>query len=329
MSIIVSLLPVIMFLLLLNSLDTFKLLKPNIIASAMIWGFISAILAYPINTYFFFIFDQKIVSGLTAPVIEETLKIGIVVYFFYKAKVGFLADSLIIGFASGAGFSIIENIVYLNQFASQNFMLWIIRGFGTAIMHGTSTAIAAVVIQNLISKKEKFKAYYILFGLAASVFIHAVFNSFLLPPLMQTVLQITLLPLIVINIFNRSEKSLRYWMEEQSNSEFELLRMIKKGEFKTTRAGKYILSIKSKFSPEVIFDILAYIQLHLELSIKAKGMLLMKESGFEPEKENEEIKLMLNELNFLAKSIGKTGMRTLSPIIQVNNKDLWKINLLK
>ncbi|MFH0736319.1 MAG: PrsW family glutamic-type intramembrane protease [bacterium] len=328
MSIVVSLLPVIMFLLLLNSLDTFKLLKPSFIATAMIWGFISAISAYFINSYFFSFLDSKIVSGLTAPITEETLKIGIVVYFFYKAKVGFLADSLIIGFAAGAGFSIIENIVYLDQFASHNFMLWVIRGFGTAIMHGTSTAIAAVIIQNLVSKKEKIQSYFILVGLSAGIGIHAVFNSFLLPPLFQTVLQITFLPVIVINIFNKSEKSLRNWMEEQSNSEFELLRIIKRGEFKTTRTGKYILSIKSRFPQEVIFDILAYIQLHLELSIKAKGMLLMKEAGFET-KEYENIKSMLNELDFLSKSIGKTGMRTLTPIIHISKKDLWKINMLK
>ena len=328
MSIVVSLLPVIMFLLLLNSLDTFKLLKPSIIATAMIWGFISAISAYFINSYFFTFFDPKIVTGLTAPITEESLKLVIVVYFFYKAKAGFLADSLIIGFAAGAGFSIIENIVYLDQFASHNFMLWVIRGFGTAIMHGTSTAIAAVVIQNLISKKETIRPYFILIGLSAGTFLHAAFNSFLLPPIFQTVLQITLLPIIVISIFNRSEKSLRNWMEEQSNSEFELLKMIKKGEFKTTRTGKYILSIKSRFSPEVIFDILAYIQLNLELSIKAKGMLLMKEAGFET-KEEENIKSMLNELDFLSKSIGKTGIRTLMPIISISKKDLWKINMLK
>lgn len=328
MPIIVSLLPVVLFLLVLNSLDTFKLLKPTLIAVVMLWGFVSALLAYPINNFFFSILDEKIVSGLTAPFIEETLKFIVVAFLFYRNKLGFLADALIIGFASGAGFSIIENIFYLNQIDSQNLMLWVIRGLGTAIMHGTATAIAAVVAQNLISRKEKVKYYYLLIGLASGFFIHAVFNSFLLSPLLQTVLQISLLPLIVIQIFTSSEKSLRNWMEDQSQSEFELLRMIKKGDFKSTRAGKYILSIKSKFTPEVILDMLAYIQLHLELSIKAKAMLLMKETGFDPKKETE-LESMLSELKFLSKSIGKTGVRTLAPIIKLSGKDIWKLNLLK
>lgn len=328
MTILISLLPVIIFLLVLNSLDTFKLLRPAIIFSAILWGSICALLAYPINTYFFSVFDEYIVTGLTAPFVEEFLKFTFVALLFYKNKLGFLADALIIGFASGTGFSIIENIFYLNQIDSQNLMLWAIRGLGTAIMHGTATAISAVISQNLISKREIVKSDYLVLGLAIGFLIHAIFNNFFLPPLFQTVLQISLLPLIVIQIFTKSEKSLRNWMEEQSSSEFELLRMIKKGDFKSTRAGKYILSIKSRFTPEVILDMLAYIQLNIELSIKAKGILLMKEAGFEPEKE-EEIKSLLNELDFLSKSIGKTGMRTLSPIIRLSGKDIWKLNLLK
>lgn len=328
MQIAVSLFPVVIFLLVLNSLDTFKLLKPSTIALAMLWGFISALVAYVINNFFFSILNPHLVSGLTAPIAEETLKFTIVALMFYKNKLGFLSDALIIGFAAGAGFSIIENIFYLNQIGPQSLMLWIIRGFGTAIMHGSSTAIAAVVAQTLISKAEKIKFVYLLAGLSSAVVVHAAFNSFLFSPLIQTVLEISLLPVIAVKIFTHSEKLLRNWMDEQYDSEFELLRLIRKGEFKTTRAGKYILSIKEKFAPEVILDMLAYIQLHLELSMKAKGLLMMKETGFDFKKE-EELKAQLSELKYLSKNIGKTGMRTLIPVININNKDLWKLNLLK
>ena len=184
MSILISLLPVIIFLLVLNSLDTFKLLRPAIIFSAILWGSICALLAYPINTYFFSVFDEYIVIGFTAPFVEEFLKFTFVALLFYKNKLGFLADALIIGFASGTGFSIIENIFYLNQINSHNLMLWAIRGLGTAIMHGTATAISAVITQNLISKREIVKSGYLVLGLAIGFLIHAVFNNFFLSPLL-------------------------------------------------------------------------------------------------------------------------------------------------
>jgi hypothetical protein len=46
--------------------------------------------------------------------------------------------------------------------------------------------------------------------------------------------------------------------------------MINKGQFRQTRAGQFLASLKERFSPEVIFDMYCFISLYLELSIKAK-----------------------------------------------------------
>lgn len=328
MDILISIIPVILFLVLINSLDSFKLLKPKIILISILWGVIAAIFAYPINTYWFTIFPSAFVYTFAAPLSEELLKSLIVIYLFYKSKLGFLADSLILGFASGAGFSILENLFYIHQLDNTNVMLWIIRGFGTAIMHGSSTAIFAVISQNIITKKDKTLIYYFIPGLIMGIFIHSLFNSFFLPPLILTILQITVLPFIVVQIFTKSEKILKEWIENQSNSEFELINIINSGEFKNSVVGKYINSIKNRFTTDVLIDILAYIQLHIELSLKAKGLLMLKEAGFETQ-VNEETKSMLAELDFLSKSIGKTGMNVIKPLIRLSKKDLWKINLLK
>ena len=207
-------------------------------------------------------------------------------------------------------------------------LLWIIRGLGVAIMHGAATSMAAVITQNIIGKKQGVKLGYLFGGLLTGFSIHIVFNNFLLSPLVQTILQISLLPVIVLLIFSKSETALRNWMESQFESEIELLMMIRKGQFKTTQAGEYILSIRNRFDPLVIVDMLAYIQLYLELSIKAKGLLLLQETGFDLRKD-EELKARLNELKILSKNIGKTGMRTLMPIINIRTTDLWKLNLLK
>ncbi|MCK4818736.1 hypothetical protein KA005_23390 [bacterium] len=36
-----------------------------------------------------------------------------------------------------------------------------------------------------------------------------------------------------------------------------------------------------------------------------------------------------NELKALRKNIGKTGMIAIRPILRMNNKDLWKLTVLK
>ena len=77
--------------------------------------------------------------------VEEALKAALIVGLFAFNRIGYLIDAAIAGFAVGAGFSLAENIFYLHQFADASLGVWLVRGFGTAIMHGGATAIFAVL----------------------------------------------------------------------------------------------------------------------------------------------------------------------------------------
>ena len=72
---------------------------------------------------------------------------------------------------------------------------------------------------------------------------------------------------------------------------------------------------------------LCLLRLHAELSIQAKGVLLMREAGFETEPDPE-IREKLVELEFLEKSVGKTGMRALAPFLHWRTRDLWQLHML-
>ena len=60
-------------------------------------------------------------------------------------RIGFLVDAAIYGFAVGAGFALAENLYYLHLAAEAGMGTWIVRGFGTALMHGGTTALFAVM----------------------------------------------------------------------------------------------------------------------------------------------------------------------------------------
>ena len=70
-------------------------------------------------------------------------------------KVGFLVDAAIYGFAIGAGFAVIENIYYLHPLDQSNVMVWLIRGCGTAVMHGGTTAIFAILSKSMRDRHAK------------------------------------------------------------------------------------------------------------------------------------------------------------------------------
>jgi hypothetical protein len=89
----------------------------------------------------------------------------------------------------------------------------------------------------------------------------------------------------------------------------------------------YLLTLKERFRGEIVADLLCYLRLHVELSIRAKGLLMMRENGFESD-VGEETKAKLVEMKYLDRSIGKTGKLAMKPFLQLSRKDLWQIYML-
>ena len=329
MKIIVSLIPVFLFLLLLIYLDSFKLIKIPVVVICVVWGVVSAIIAYFLNTEIIELTSLNLqdYSKYFAPIVEEILKMLIVIIIVRMNKIGFMIDGAIYGFAIGAGFAFLENIFYINTNEVNNLMVWVVRGFGTAIMHGGATAIVVIFAMSLINQ-NKYKFYFFIPGLVFAIILHTLFNQFLLTPIVSTLIVLIVVPLSIILIFQKNEKSLQNWLEVEFDSEVKLLSMIKKGKFAKTKTGEFLLSIKNRFEKEVVFDMYCYISLYLELSIRAKSNLMLKENGL-PIKKDEGLKNKMKELKALQQNIGKTGLLAISPVLRMNKKDIWKLSLLE
>ena len=334
----ISLLPVFLFLIALIYLDSFKLVKFSLIIRTILAGCIAAIISYFINR---FLLDNlaiklSVYTIYVSPFIEEFLKAAFIIYLISKNKTGFMIDAAIYGFAVGAGFAFVENIYYLSSLEQSNLILWFIRGFGTAVMHGGTTAIFAIVTKNIIDRKKVFKKniylisliYPYLPGLIFAIAIHSFFNHFVFSPALLTALQLIILPLIIAYVFYRSEILLKKWMETGMDNDVQLLAQINEGKFSESHVGEYLLSLQSKFSGTVLADMLCLVRIRLELAIKAKGVLLMKEAGI-PVALDDEVKEKLNELKYLEKNIGSTGMLTISPIFHTSTRDLWQLYILE
>ena len=111
LEILVSILPVFVFLTFLLLFDSFKLVKWRNIMITIGIGSAAALLCLLLTG---FNVPPGILTRYIAPVIEETAKAGYIVFLLRKKKIGFMVDGAIYGFAIGAGFAVIENI---GQFA--------------------------------------------------------------------------------------------------------------------------------------------------------------------------------------------------------------------
>lgn len=311
-------------------MDSFQLVKVWQVVFAITIGFAAAFSAILVNMNLFNWLDISTLdfSRFAAPVSEEILKILFVVYLIRASKVGFMVDAAISGFAVGAGFAIIENLYYMNMLTEAGLLTWFVRGFGTAIMHGGTTAIAAIISKDLSDRKEWPQLLIFLPGLSAAILLHALFNMFILPPISSALFILLLLPPIFLLIFRHSEQNTRKWLGTGLDSDMEILQILMAGNISETRVGNYLNSIQNKFTPAVVGDIICYLRVYLELSIKAKGILIMKENGFDLPADPD-IDAQFNELNFLENQIGKTGKLAMQPLLKLKNTDLWQLSMIQ
>jgi RsiW-degrading membrane proteinase PrsW (M82 family) len=327
----VALLPVLLFLGALVYLDSFKLVSLRLVGGAMAIGAVSACLSYPLNGYALdhLAIDFKAYSRYLSPWLEESMKAAALVYLIRTRRVGLLVDGAIVGFAIGTGFSLVENLYYIASRPDAPFAIQVIRGFGTAIMHGGATAMFAVVSVALFERRPDGWLGVFLPGLLAAATLHSAYNHLLFRPVFATLITLLALPGIIYFVFQRSERSLREWLESDLDSDMQLLDSIHDGEFAASHAGRYLQSLTEGFHGEVVADMLCYLRLHVELALRAKGTLLLKESGLEPPPLDEETRGKLVELAYLEKSIGRTGQLAMRPLLVATGKDLWQLSVLE
>jgi len=238
-----------------------------------------------------------------------------------------MVDSAICGFAIGAGFALAENVSYLQALRGRGFGVWLMRGFGTAVMHGGVAAIGAVISVYLSESRQWRGARQFAPGLVVAMMLHSLFNQGVLSPASSTAATIAGLPLIFMVVFYFSERSLHRWLGGKLDQDIDMIAMIASGEFKQTPQGAYLMSLNDAFPPEVRGDMLTFLHLTLELSARAKGDLIRREAGLEVPADPA-LESHFKELRYLEKSIGPTGMLAIRPLLSQTPRDLWEMHHL-
>jgi protease PrsW len=324
-----SLLPVVLFLFGLNLVDTYKLMSLRSIVRTVGVGLAVAAFCYGLNTAAFTWTpippDQWARFG--APALEEIAKALYLVWLIRTNRVAFLVDSAVSGFAIGAGFAILENLTYLPELTTAGLAAAAVRGLGTAMMHGGTTAVFGIVSTNRAEIRGAERLTVFLPGLLIAIVIHTLYNQPLLPREVSAGLVLVALPAVLSLIIWQSEKALKVWLGTKLDKDIDLLNMIATGTFSESNAGSYLKSLEHTFAPVILGDMLCYLQMSLELSARAKGDMLRREMGF-PLSPDPELPGQLKELAYLEGNMGRAGMLALSPLLGTSHRDIWELKHL-
>jgi RsiW-degrading membrane proteinase PrsW (M82 family) len=324
-----GLVPVVLFLVALLAMDSYKLVTRRGVAASLAAGVAAAGAALVLNQWLLGPAGMPggLVTRFAAPLLEESLKAAFVIWLIRAESVGFMVDAGIHGFAVGTGFALVENLYYAQALGNTSLSLWVVRGLGTAVMHGSTTAIVGILSKNLVDRHGSKGLVPFLPGLAIAFAVHAFFNQFLLNPLLSTAALLVLMPLLVVAVFERSERATREWLGTGLDTDIELLELILTGEIRRTHVGEYLESLRTHFPGQVVADMLCYLQIYLELALRAKGVLMARAAGLDLPVDPS-IRANFEEMRFLERSIGPTGKLAVLPFLRTSGRDLWQLTML-
>ncbi len=329
-SVAAALLPVLVFLAVLFLMDSFKLVPLRAVVVALCAGAVAALAALALHDWLLPAsgLSPRLFSRYVAPITEETVKAIYVVIVLRQRRLGFLVDAALVGFSVGTGFALVENIDYLRTVHGGSVALWLVRGFGPAILHGAMTGLFAMLAKSFSERHPDRGILITAPALGVVIVLHSVFNHFPMPPILATCVLLIALPIVVTVAFERSERATREWVGEGLDLDVELLNLVTSPSFGQTRLGQYLVQLRERFPGTVVADMFCLLRVELELAIRAKGMLMAREAGLDVSVDPD-LKAKLQELRYLQHSIGPTGLLALKPLRVTSERDIWHAYLLE
>jgi len=171
----------ISYLFIVHWLDLYGTDRPRIVLMCFGWGMVAFLLSFAIlrSSVLFLGMSVPFVGTRFSPFVEEIFKAGILVYLARRAQLNYFVDGAIYGFASGIGFSVIENLRYIQRNPDNVFGVTVLRDFSTSLGHGTMTAMTGIALGGFVlSARSGGGMRPLLAGLLGAMTLHYLWNNF-------------------------------------------------------------------------------------------------------------------------------------------------------
>ena len=333
----VALIPVLVLVGLFVWLDVFKLMRLREIAAMLGLGALAAVACYPISGVMLdalplgFSFYSRIV----APWIEEAVKALPLVALFALNRIGYKLDAVISGFAIGAGFSVVENMIYLTRFPELGATVWMVRGLGTAVMHGCTLALLAAIAHEFAERENReaagdfnFNPAWFLPGYIAAVALHTVFNQFPDRPLLAMMGAIVVTPILLMAIFQFGTAEAQQWLAAESTKHRAELEALQAGGWPDGTPGQRIAALAKRLGPQATERIRRYWEMKAWLVLQAEQAMLTEASG-DVVLDRDKVASAFAEVAAIEAALGRSTMSALKALLPFSRNDEWEVRELR
>jgi RsiW-degrading membrane proteinase PrsW (M82 family) len=332
----IALVPVLVLTAVFIWLDVFKLMSLWETIGLLLMGGVAAAAAYPLSGVFLdtLPIGFNLYSRFVAPWIEEALKAIVIISLFRFNRIGFKLDAVISGFAVGAGFSLVENVLYLMRFPDLPSAVWMVRGLGTAVMHGTTLAIMAAIAHELSERETRvaaseynFNPLWFVPGLLAAVAIHTTFNQFPNQPMLAMLGTVILAPFALMAISRFGAGEAQQWLTAERNGHRAMLATLSAGCFPDDPRGQRIAALAARSGAQTGERIREYWEVLTRLVLTSEETLLQQsEDG---DRVEVDIGAGFTRLAELKRALGRSTMAALTPLLPFSRNDYWELSELR
>jgi RsiW-degrading membrane proteinase PrsW (M82 family) len=332
-----ALVPVLVMLAVFVWLDAFALMSFREVVVLLLLGGLGALAAYPISGRMLdtLPIGFSLYSRFIAPWIEEAIKAALVILLFRLNRIGYKLDAVISGFAIGAGFSVVENILYLTMYPGYGTGTWLVRGFGTAIMHGTTLAVLAAIAHEFAEREAReaasdynFSLLWFIPGYGVAVALHTAFNQFPDRPLVAMMAAILVAPVALIAILNLGTAEAQRWLAAECAEHRAQVEALSGGRWPDGAAGRKIAALAGRLDPETAKRVRRYWELQAWLVAEAEETMIEEAAG-DAEFDAEKIRAALAELDGLKRALGRSTFAALQALLPFSRNDQWEVAELR
>ena len=332
-----ALVPVIVLLAVFVWLDAFELMSFREILILLVLGGFSAIAVYPVSGR---LIDTLPIgfsgySRFVAPWLEEASKGLVMIGLFWFNRIGYKLDAVISGFAIGAGFSVVENIIYLTIFPQYGTGTWLVRGLGTAVMHGTTLAILAAVAHELAERETResagdfdFNLLWFLPGYLIAVALHTAFNQFPDRPMLAMMGAVIFAPIAILAVFHFGTAEAERWLAAECAAHQAQLEALQSGAWPDSPSGRKVAALAERLAPENVKRIRRYWELQAWLVVQAE-QAMMQEAAGDVSLDKEQVGAAFAELEGLRRALGKSTYTALKALLPFSRNDYWEVSELR
>ena len=327
-----ALLPVVIYLAVVYSIDRFSLISLWRLLHLVLCGVLAAI--FCLGLFQLLTFNYQL-STIFNPIVEELVKALPLIVLARRKKIVFFIDSVICGAAVGAVFCMMENLFYLFGGEPIGIGTALFRGLEVALIHMGCSAIIAAGLMFAVRLVERRRSrleikqkdvWMTLLLLLSAPLLHILHNailnyqspSFNLPVILLAIV-FALMGGLLAWTWVYDSRMIHRWVDRGLDKQLELILAIREGRFDQTPTGQYLLAVKDSFPPEVFFDLVCYVQLHVELLIAAKSRFMAHEAGIDYKLDEERRCTLLSkheEYRELERRIGSTARMTVAPLLK-------------